>query len=268
MAKKMFKGKAIYNPSGKASEYSEWACNFYVGCSNECAYCYLKKGRGAKILGGNKPTLKKCFKNKEHAKKVFEKEAKQNVEELRKYGLFFSFSTDPMLPETIDLTFYAATVCKMLKIPVKILTKRTDWIKDIGSEVTSETSNKFIAFGFSITGKDGLEINASSNLERIKALKTCKDLGFKTFVSFEPMFSDWYVIDILRKHHKYIDLAKIGLGSGAGKIKYLYEFIEDVLDVEGMRTKIYFKDGLIKQANVNRADLWGNAVERDYDIFT
>ena len=46
---KTFKGKAIYNPSGKAGEYSYWACNFYVGCSNGCEYCYCKKD----ILAGS-----------------------------------------------------------------------------------------------------------------------------------------------------------------------------------------------------------------------
>jgi len=28
---KTFKGKAIYQPAGKAAEYSQWACNFYTG---------------------------------------------------------------------------------------------------------------------------------------------------------------------------------------------------------------------------------------------
>ena len=64
--------KAIYKPKGAAAEYAEWACNFYVGCSNLCNYCYCKKGRGAKILGGDKPTLKKCFLgSEEHAIQVF-----------------------------------------------------------------------------------------------------------------------------------------------------------------------------------------------------
>jgi hypothetical protein len=27
---KRFNGKAIYNPQGKAGEYSNWGCNFYV----------------------------------------------------------------------------------------------------------------------------------------------------------------------------------------------------------------------------------------------
>ncbi|KAA6320448.1 hypothetical protein EZS27_029784 [termite gut metagenome] len=43
---KPFNGKAIYNPSGKAGEYSYWACNFYNGCSNGCTYCYLVFVRG------------------------------------------------------------------------------------------------------------------------------------------------------------------------------------------------------------------------------
>jgi hypothetical protein len=35
-----FNGKAIYQPSGKAAEYAGYACNFYVGCSCGCTYCY------------------------------------------------------------------------------------------------------------------------------------------------------------------------------------------------------------------------------------
>jgi len=50
---KQFKGKAIYNPSGKAGEYSYWACNFYKGCSNGCTYCYLKKGVLALAFGSS-----------------------------------------------------------------------------------------------------------------------------------------------------------------------------------------------------------------------
>ncbi len=44
MITKRFNGKALYQPSGKAAEYSAWACNFYTGCSNDCEYCYCKRG--------------------------------------------------------------------------------------------------------------------------------------------------------------------------------------------------------------------------------
>ena len=123
---KPFKGKAIYNPSGKAGEYSYWACNFYVGCSNGCTYCYCKKGILAPVMGQDKPQLKACFKSEKHALEVFGKELKENLEGLRKHGLFFSFTTDPMLAETYYLTLRAIGHCVNNSIPVKILTKCTD----------------------------------------------------------------------------------------------------------------------------------------------
>ena len=76
---KRINGKAIYSPKGKAGEYAEYACNFYVGCSNGCEYCYCKKGILAATMGGNSPTLKKCFKDEYHALEVFEKELKTNI---------------------------------------------------------------------------------------------------------------------------------------------------------------------------------------------
>lgn len=30
----------IYEPKGRANEYSPYACNLYIGCSHRCRYCY------------------------------------------------------------------------------------------------------------------------------------------------------------------------------------------------------------------------------------
>jgi DNA repair photolyase len=30
----------IYQPSGRAAEYAEWACNLFRGCPHQCAYCF------------------------------------------------------------------------------------------------------------------------------------------------------------------------------------------------------------------------------------
>ena len=57
-----FNGKAIYQPAGKAGEYAKWACNFYVGCSNACTYCFNKRWGWGEV-----PKLKKCFESEEHA---------------------------------------------------------------------------------------------------------------------------------------------------------------------------------------------------------
>jgi hypothetical protein len=53
--------KAIYMPKGKAAEYAKYACNFYVGCSNDCDYCYCKRGLLGHAMGKPTPILKKCF---------------------------------------------------------------------------------------------------------------------------------------------------------------------------------------------------------------
>lgn len=71
--KKEYHGKAIYQPSGKAAEYGEWACNFHIGCSNWCDYCFcpaaLRPG-----LWSSTVTLKKAFKDEQDAIAVFKKE--------------------------------------------------------------------------------------------------------------------------------------------------------------------------------------------------
>ena len=125
---KKYKGKAIYSPSGKAGEYSYWACNFYVGCSNGCEYCYCKKGILKPVMGMDKPRLKKCFKHETHAFNTFIKELLKHKIEIKKNGIFFSFTTDPLLPETKTLTWWAAGYAINQGVPVKILTKCTAWV--------------------------------------------------------------------------------------------------------------------------------------------
>jgi DNA repair photolyase len=127
---KTINGKAIYSPKGKAGEYAEYACNLYVGCPHGCTYCYLRKGVLATAMGGDKPTLKKCFRDEAHALEVFEKELKANLPEMQKHGLFFSFTSDFALPECYNLTMKAVDICVDNNVPVKLLTKRADWVDE------------------------------------------------------------------------------------------------------------------------------------------
>jgi DNA repair photolyase len=124
-------GKSIYESKGKAGEYSKYAVSFFCGCSCGCHYCYNKTGRFNATLGGDTPTLKKCFKDEKHALEIFEKELKQNLPELQKHGLFFSFTSDLFLNETILLNTKAIDLCVENKVPVKVLTKRADFIDKI-----------------------------------------------------------------------------------------------------------------------------------------
>lgn len=267
-----YNGKAIYQPKGRAAEYAKWACNFYVGCSNGCEYCYLKKGRGAKILGGNKPALKKCFiKDEFYAFRVFRKELEYNLPELQKHGIFFSFSTDPMLPETKRITINAAYIATKEGVPVKILTKRADWVDEFLKNISGfKFPTEYVAFGFTLTGHDELEKGASTNQERIEAMRKLHDAGFKTFASIEPIIDFESSLEMIRKTKEFCDLYKIGLMSGQKVDKSFYDRLRGfnlgvVNTLANYHAKVYWKESIRKQFDVF-PDANCN-VDKDYNIF-
>ena len=117
-------GKAIYSPKGKAGEYAKYAVNFYIGCSNDCTYCYCKRGILGHAMGAPVATLKKCFKDETHARQTFEAELYKHLDEIRPHGLFFTFTSDPMLADTRTLTIQAVEIALSYGVPCQILTKR------------------------------------------------------------------------------------------------------------------------------------------------
>lgn len=272
---KNFKGKAIYNPSGRAGEYAEWACNFYVGCSNGCEYCYCKKGILAGVMGQDKPQLKKCFKDDDDARESFRKELIKHKYEMMEHGLFFSFTTDPMLPETIYLTTTAARMAVISGVPVKILTKCAAWVDAFLAELLKNGTiwncdpNRFkhlFAFGFTLTGHDELEPDASYHWERIEAMRKLHNAGFKTFASIEPIIDFESARACIEDTFDFCDLYKIGLMSGK---KYddsdVYYFMEWLSDIQGT-PKFYIKESLRKLIGYQSWDLGENFVERDYKL--
>ncbi len=267
---KPFKGKAIYNPQGKAGEYAAWACNFYTGCSNNCSYCYLKKG----VLShcwSDFPQLKKCFKDVYHALEIFEKELVRNIDELQKHGLFFSFTTDPMLPETIDMTIDAICFCLAHDVPVKILTKCTAWLDPflqiIEDSVHMYNKKNLIVLGFTLTGHDNLEKGAASNNDRIRTMRVLRLEGFKTFASIEPIIDLKSSLGMITDSKKHCDLYKIGLMSGRKYDKtQLENFFHDVMEM--VNVPVYWKDSFLTQMGINRSHLPADCVNRDYNLFS
>lgn len=261
-----FNGKAIYQPKGRAGEYSAWACNFYTGCSNNCQYCYCKRGVMSHVWD-TKPHLKKCFKNEEDAIRVFIDEASSNLEELQKSGIFFSFTTDPMLPETIGLTQAAVNACMTLDIPVQILTKRADW-KLVVTCLAPEKVKKSLAFGFTLTGCDDLEPYASSNIDRLKKMMQLHKEGYKVFASIEPIIKIDASYAMINALSGWCDLLKVGLLSGKKEydkdgVQLLYDMIKD--DARG--SKFYLKESFVDFLGLNRATMSPHFVDTTYNIF-
>lgn len=264
---KTFHGKIIYNPSGKAGEYSYWAANFYNGCSARCEYCYNRKGIVAKVLGGDEPTLKKSLIDFNTAFEIFKKEVKQNLDELQKHGLFFNFVSDPFLPETIDLNVKAMYFCELYDIPVKALTKQVWWLDRfelLGGNTFGIPKN--VRVGFTLTGHDELEPGAATNTERIEAMKKLHEAGFKTWGSIEPIVDTLMSMHMISNTVNHCDLYKIGLQSGKkynrNELIAMFNWVNDMAKT----VKIYWKDSFLQQAGIKREDLPSNCVTRDFNL--
>lgn len=272
---KAFKGKALYKPTGKAGEYSEWACNFFTGCSHDCSYCYCKRGVMSHVWS-DKPKLKKCFKDADDAISVFEKELMANIGEVRKHGIFFSFTTDPMIPRmTLELTIKAMRKALMKGVPVQILTKRADWWYDARwkslCDNVIEDFTDMIAIGFTLTGRDDLEPGADTNEDRIEAMRKCKSFGFHTFASIEPIVNLDLSEKMMEKALPFCDLFKVGLMSNGAKPekKDLIRMV-DMWNhyLAKLGKKVYWKQSVVDYLGDDFTSNLDSCVGADYNIFS
>lgn len=251
--------KVIYKPTGKAREYAQWACNLHNGCSNGCAYCYCKRGPLKTTMGNDTPTLKKGIENNQQTLDVFIQELTKNRKSIvADGGLFFSFSTDPCLPTTIGLTTLCISIATGYGVPCTILTKCAEWILDESHEYQAlKEYRKAVTIGFTLTGCDELEPNASRNAERIKALKKAHSDGFKTFASVEPVIDFDKAESVIRDSADNCDEYKIGLLSGDRNAYAKYEmpgrlirFHEDISHfLNGKGKKVYWKKSITDIVN-------------------
>lgn len=277
MTEKVINGKAIYSPKGSAREYGRVGCNFYTGCPHNCSYCYLKRGVLSHVMGGTEVKLKSCFDDLQDAYDVFLDEMAHNLDYLRQTGIFFSFSTDPLLEETRDLTLDSAIVAASNGINVKILTKAADadwWLHYIKG-ITKRTRSR-MAFGFTLTGCDDMELGAPSNQKRIEAMADMRDAGYRTFASIEPIIDVRKSIDMIERTFEFCDLYLIGLRSGVKKDYYkaediarLYLRVKRICDCYPHKFRVYWKESFRKyfQQNGWEIDNKPYFVESDYNMF-
>jgi len=134
-----------------------------------------------------------------------------------------------------------------------------------------EKWKKYVSFGWTLTGHDELEPGASTNIERIEAMRKLHDAGFKTWASIEPIIDTWSSINMIGLTLGFCDLYKVGVESGKKYDKTdLNDFIWTCTKITSQKLsvpKIYFKDDLLKQAGIKREDLPATCVTRDYNMF-
>lgn len=262
---------AIHKPRERAAEYGKFAGGFHNGCPNCCSYCFLKDGPSAGTLGGNVVELKKCFMSEAHAVEVYFKELFGGnggtiPPEILEKGIFFTFTSDPGLPETFPLN--AAVIAETVKlgVPVLFLTKMTGWMdSEIGKDLLSIPEAKtYLSVGFTLTGHDDLEPKASPNTERIAALQRLHSEGFKTFTSIEPVIDIKVSFSIIKECIGFVDLFKVGLESHKKfDTEEVLKFVEDLAALPG-KPCIYLKDSIIDLIGRERSSYGENFVDANY----
>lgn len=272
MKEKKFKGKAIYEPSGAACEYCHWACNLFNGCTNRCSYCYNRHSMTEAVLGADVVTLKKALKDESTAFSIFCNE----LEEMKKRkkrtdSLFFSFVSDPMLPQTRVLTIKCVMKALQEGVNVQILTKCTDWTirEDFIRPLVPYAQH--LAIGFTITGMDSMESLCMNNTaERIKAMGKLKEYGITTFASVEPVIGIEYAIIAVRKAYPVCDMFKVGLVSKMG-IKFSEEDVRSLVSRINFAvhntTPVYWKKSVRDVVGNEFCDAYANSVPSDFNLF-
>lgn len=268
----VIKGKCLYTPKGAAREYAPLACNFYRGCPHKCLYCYNRKGLTAPVLGIDHAVLKDKFakpgrrakkyralSGEDYAITVFRQDVEKYLPDVRTAGIFFSFTTDPMVKETMALTVCAMLYAVSKGIPVRILTKNADFsaVDKTVFKSLPKKQRRLVYMGFTLTGRDDQEPHASPNSERIAMLRQFHEWGYHTFASIEP------VVDFKSSYRMVVetagccDLYMIGLMNHA-KDYYkscdnngfqLEEMIRSIFLLQQLHGfKVYYKDSVIKNA--------------------
>lgn len=197
----------IYEPRGKAREYSELALNIYRGCSHGCTYCYA-------------PSAIKCdkfvFHDKPEPRKDIIAQINKDAEKFAgdKRPVLMCFTSDAYQPieKELRLTQKAITSLYLNGITPQILTKAGGWAISRDVDILKASGAIWAATLTTDSEAESLEWEPRAALpdDRIEALKIAKNAGLQTWVSFEPVINTDAVYRLIDKTHEFVDLYKVG----------------------------------------------------------
>ena len=240
--------RVIYEPKGRAKEYSPLALNIYNGCVFACAYCYVPI-----FTHQDKAT----FHSKATPRKDLIKKLKKDAEELSRMGekrqILLSFTSDPYPPieRELEMTKKAVEILNEHDLNFTVLTKNGklaerdfDYIDNFGETIIFMSEEMRMKW----------ERNAPPIRDRVESIKTAWQMGIKTWVSLEPVIDPEEALMVVRKLGDYVDIWKVGkLNHYPDYEKTIdwqkfYERLIAVFDEMGIsRSRIYIKKDLLRE---------------------
>lgn len=195
----------IYEPRGRALEYSPLACNLAVGCTHRCTYCY---GPGAFRV---KPEEWPSPRFKKNLVAEFEKAAKKYANDPR--DVLFSFASDPyMNEESAEYMRQVLDIAEAHRLRVQILTKNPMLALETSIGIIGRNNWKLgttILFT-SEELREKWEPGAPSIASRLQALQRAHDMGIYTWNSVEPVVDVGEAIRAIEAVKPVTDFIKVG----------------------------------------------------------
>lgn len=239
----------IYEPAGRAREYSELAANLYRGCDHGCVYCYAPTAtrRSVEAFAKAEPRAGILGKLLKDCEEMREKNDQRNV--------LLCFTCDPY--QAIDARYgctrQAIQMFNRHDVNYTVLTKggaRSERDLDLlATRPDLSTYAATLVFTDEAQRRQYEPGAAAPTPERIAALEKAHALGIRTWVSCEPVFDPAQTLDLIRQTHEFVDLFKVG------KLNYMDEAksvdwgafaLDAVALLEDLGAAYYLKDDLRK----------------------
>ena len=236
----------IYQPKGKAGEYSRYACNLYFGCGHGCKYpCYVPAMLRMKPADWHalKPTPRKDIL------RHLEKDATRLATIELGAEVFLCFTSDPYHGGNTSATREAIRIIGAAGLVPVICTKggtRAERDFDLMKQYGGKFGTTMVFYN------DGLrkqfEPHAPSIEDRIDAIQIAHYEGIYTFVSLEPVIDPREALQVIRNMARYVRHWKVG------KINYdpvrecavdWHEFYKEATRIlDSVGADYYVKEGL------------------------
>jgi DNA repair photolyase len=195
----------IYEPRGKAREYSDLAVNLYTGCSHACRYCYcpaiLRKTVDAWAF--DPQPRKNILRDLEHDAKKLQGDPRE---------ILLSFMSDPYhSDDAARLTREALGLLEQYNLRVQVLTKggrRSTRDFDILARNRWKYGATIIFQSERL--REEWEPGAAPIAERMEAIREAHAQGIFTWVSVEPVVDPAEAIRVIESLRGTVDFWKIG----------------------------------------------------------
>jgi len=205
------KCKLIYEPKGRAAEYSALACNIYRGCDHGCIYCY-----GPGVTRKSREDFASSTTRAASFLETLTKEATWCAGAGITEKILLCFTCDPYqrLDAKLGLTRQAIQILKGAGLNIQILTKGgTASLRDLDLLTPTDAYAATLtftdtAYGWAMSSQ--WEPHAAPPGERMGALRIYHKTGVPTWVSLEPVIEPRESLALIEAVADYTDHFKVG----------------------------------------------------------